>query len=200
MALFRDLAAKLKKGESQPESKPQPAPRLSPLVTAPKPSPDFDPIPLYEGGDDDFLRGDPDDEIPKSSGRVVPVYTKLTVYFEEFRGREIPPADADELVQWYREYRRVHAGARVGVAALFGMARLLVRRKENDLALDAYERLLAVIDSTKRGQVALEAARFAEHIGAGDKAGELVAIALAESLPDQHRTLAEELSARLTSQ
>ena len=184
------------------------APKIPPKLSAPRPAPDWDPIPL--AGEEPSPGHEP---IPlsaagprpvrrssheESAAYTVPVYRQLTEYFDGLpRGAKISGEDADRLCQWYEQYRRVHAGARISSKALLGMARLLAHRGQSDLALDAYDRVLRVGQLSRPALLALEAARYANSCGKRARARVLLKRALAGPLTPEHERLALELQAKL---
>lgn len=185
------LGAKVKKRKRQRFEPAMPVRTLVQLGP-PAPTPDFDPIPLI--ADDELAsprRIVSEEDYAKRN--ALPVYKRLTGFFEEYRGESIDKEQVRELVEWYREYRRIHAGAKIAPTALFGMARLLAKCKENELALDAYGRLLEAIGEGKKGAVALEAARFAMHANEKAEAARLARFALECELSDDRRQKAQAL-------
>ena len=138
-------------------------------------------------------------DAPKRQDPVArPVYRQFIDYFEtDVDLATMASEEADRLIEMYRRYCKVHAGATIGVRALIGMSRLCARKAEIDLALDAYYRLLRGPAYAKKPLVALEAAKLAARSGKRGRAKSFVKAALSGSLPPDQRDAALELQRRI---
>ncbi|MGL4460569.1 MAG: rhomboid family intramembrane serine protease [Planctomycetia bacterium] len=182
--------------DEPPARKPKRSPKddVIPLAEPPTSKPRRSAAKAVQAEDDDGVR------VAPTADRV-PVYRKISDYFSEMGlKREVPPEDAERLVEWYQKYRKLHAGARISTEGLVGVARVLKRAGDVELALDAYERVWKQPESPPPAAMALEGAKLAVEKRHWSSARRLLDKAEAAGVPEAHRALADRLSTAVDAQ